>query len=158
MPSRHQGNRKEQEALSAYIKLMRASGAVNDRYALVLRSARLTPSQFGVLEALHFVGPLRQVDLAAKILKSSGNITMVVDHLEQRGLVDRERNVDDRRCVTVTLTSTGRELITQTYPQVSTQIVAAFSALSLNEQSQLAALCKKLGLANAGPTSGANDA
>ena len=51
----------------------------------------LTISQFGVLEALYHKGPLCQRDIAAKILKSTGNITMVIDNLEKRELVRRER-------------------------------------------------------------------
>lgn len=152
MPSHHAGEPHEQEALSAYIKLMRAAGVIGDRSAPLLRAAGLTPSQFGVLEALHFLGPLRQVDLAAKILKSSGNITMVVDHLEQRGLVERDRNLTDRRCVSVTLTPSGQHLISRVYPQVAAQIVEAFAVLTVRERTQLAALCKKLGLGGkAGP-------
>ena len=49
----------------------------------------LTAPQFGVLEALYHLGPLCQKDLAAKILKSSGNMTMVIDNLEKRDLVRR---------------------------------------------------------------------
>jgi MarR family 2-MHQ and catechol resistance regulon transcriptional repressor len=155
LPSHHDGPPPEQHALGAYIKLMRAAGAVNDRYAALLRAAGLTPSQFGVLEALHFLGPLRQVDLAAKILKSSGNITMVVDHLEQQGLVERERNLEDRRCVSVSLTAAGAKLIAGLYPQVAAQIVQSFTVLTAKEQAQLGDLCKKLGTSlRAGPERG----
>ena len=42
----------------------------------------MTVSQFGVLEALHHLGPLRQGEISAKLLRSGGNITLVVDNLE----------------------------------------------------------------------------
>jgi MarR family 2-MHQ and catechol resistance regulon transcriptional repressor len=128
---------------------MRAAEAVNGRTAPLIRDAGLTASQFGVLEALHFLGPLRQHELAAKILKSSGNITMVVDNLEHGGLVGRERDTDDRRCVTVSLTPKGAALIAATYPRVAERIVEAFGALSPADQAQLGALCKQLGLGGA---------
>lgn len=145
MPSHHRGSREEQQALDAYIKLMRASEAVNGQLAPVIREARLTISQFGTLEALHFLGPLRQHEIGAKILKSSGNITMVIDHLEQAGWVERTRNTDDRRCVTVSLTPAGSRLIGQVYPKVAAVIVAAFGVLEAAEQQALGALCRKLG-------------
>lgn len=154
MPSHHRGSRKEQQALDAYIKLMRASEAVNARLAPLIREAGLTVSQFGTLEALHFLGPLRQHEIGAKILKSSGNITMVIDHLEAAGLVERTRNTDDRRCVTVSLTPEGGRLIGTVYPRVAASIVGSFSHLSADEQETLGTLCRKLGrgaAANAPP-------
>jgi CDP-glucose 4,6-dehydratase len=44
---------------------------------------------------------MSQSEIGAKLLKSSGNVTLVVDNLEKRGLVRRERDSDDRRVVTV---------------------------------------------------------
>ena len=83
-------------ALNTYTKLMRAAESVTNRVSSSMSAADLTVSQFGVLEALHHKGPLCQRDIAAKILKSSGNITMVIDNLEKRGLVRRERDNQDR--------------------------------------------------------------
>jgi MarR family 2-MHQ and catechol resistance regulon transcriptional repressor len=49
----------------------------------VLAEPKLTISQFGVLEALYHKGPLCQRDIASKILKSTGNITLVIVNLEK---------------------------------------------------------------------------
>ena len=49
-----------------------------------------------VVHLLH-LGPMHQRELGRKLLKSSGNITLVVDNLEKRGLVRREREREDRR-------------------------------------------------------------
>ena len=70
-------------ALNTYTKLMRAAESVTGRISRVMTAAGLTISQFGVLEALQHKGPLCQKDIAAKILKSSGNITLVIDNLEK---------------------------------------------------------------------------
>lgn len=147
MPSHHRGSVAECEALDAYIKLTRASEALHQRLSPVIREAGLTVSQFGTLEALHFLGPLRQHEIGAKILKSSGNITMVIDHLEGAGLVERTRNTDDRRCVTVSLTPAGQALIEKVYPQVAELIVGGLGLLDRAEQRRLGELCKRLGLA-----------
>ena len=71
----------EQRALGAYGKLMRAAESVTACLDAGLRRAGLTTSQFAVLETLHHLGPLCQGELAEKILKSSGNLTTVVDNL-----------------------------------------------------------------------------
>lgn len=70
-------------ALSTYTKLVRAAESVTSRTSRLMTEAGLTLSQFGVLEALYHKGPLCQRDIAAKILKSTGNITLVIDNLEK---------------------------------------------------------------------------
>lgn len=133
-------------ALNTYTKLMRASESVTARSSRVMAVAGLTISQFGVLEALLHKGPLCQRDIAAKILKSSGNMTMVIDNLEKRGLVRRERDSSDRRYFTVYLTETGSELVVRVFAHVEKVIVEEMGALTTEEQEELGALCKKLGV------------
>jgi MarR family 2-MHQ and catechol resistance regulon transcriptional repressor len=145
MATRHQGSAAEKRALDAYIKLRRAVNAVSLRENEVMRVAGLTESQFGALEALHHLGPLCQHELAGKVLKSAGNMTTVVDNLERRGLVERRRDREDRRVVTIHLTDHGGELVREVFPRVVEVLVDAFSALSAGEQQQLAALCRRLG-------------
>ncbi len=133
-------------ALNTYTKLMRAAESVTNRTSRVMAAAGLTISQFGVLEALYHKGPLCQRDIAAKILKSSGNMTLVIDNLEKNGLVRRERDVEDRRFLTVHLTESGSQLIAKVFADVETAIVAEMASLSEDEQKTLGTLCKKLGL------------
>ena len=146
MGTHYDGRPAEVRALDAYIKLTRAVSSVEARLAPALATAALTPTQLGVLEALLHLGPLGQRVLGDKLLTSGGNITTVVDNLEARGLVRRERRGDDRRQVTVHLTPEGRRLITKVFPNHVRAIVDAFSALAPNEQETLGRLAKKLGL------------
>lgn len=133
-------------ALNTYTKLMRAAETVTGNVNRIMAAAGLTISQFGVLEALHHKGPLCQRDIAAKILKSTGNITLVIDNLEKRGLVRRERINADRRYLTISLTEQGETLIGTVFPDVEAAIVAEMGLLSEHEQTSLGQLCKKLGL------------
>ena len=52
------------------------------------------PSSGLLLWLLH-LGPLSQTELCRKLLRTSGNLTMVVDHLEKRGLVSRRRTIPE---------------------------------------------------------------
>lgn len=133
-------------SLNTYTKLMRAAESVTVRVNRVLSAPKLTISQFGVLEALYHKGPLCQRDIAAKILKSTGNITLVIDNLEKNGLVQRVRDSEDRRYLTVYLTETGTVLIAKVFADVEAAIVAEMALLDDNEQELLGSLCKKLGL------------
>lgn len=135
-----------QQSLACYTKLMRAAESVTARISRHMAAENLTISQFGVLEALLHKGPLCQRDIAAKILRSTGNITMVIDNLEKRSLVRRERHQHDRRYLNIYLTDTGEKLIKDVYTTVEAAIVAEMRVLSDTEQVMLGGLCKKLGL------------
>lgn len=137
---------KTYRCMNTYTKLMRASESVTGRVHRVLVGPKLTISQFGVLEALYHKGSLCQKDIATKILKSTGNITMVIDNLEKSGLVRRERDMEDRRFLTINLTESGTELIARVFADVEAAIISEMSLLTENEQEVLGSLCKKLGL------------
>jgi MarR family 2-MHQ and catechol resistance regulon transcriptional repressor len=78
MPSHHTGDACEVLALTTYIKLVRAAEAVSGRLWPRIAAAGPSESQFGVLEALDHLGPMHQCDLAERILKTSGNVTVVI--------------------------------------------------------------------------------
>jgi MarR family transcriptional regulator, 2-MHQ and catechol-resistance regulon repressor len=137
---------QSKRSLNCYTKLMRAAESVTNRVGRNMSAAGLTISQFGVLEALLHKGPLCQRDIATKILKSTGNITLVIDNLEKQGLVRRERSTEDRRYFTVSLTETGKELIDTAFATVEAAIIAEMAVLTEAEQETLGLLCKKLGL------------
>ena len=146
MGTHYKGRPAEVRALNTYIKLTRATSSVAGRLNRQLADAGVTPTQLGVLEALLHLGPLGQRALGGKLLMSGANITTVVDNLERRHLVRRERNGDDRRNVTVHLTTDGRRLISKVFPDHAAAIAEAFSSLTTSEQDELARLTKKLGL------------
>ncbi len=144
MEMHYQGTKAEIDALNAYIKLMRAAESVTARSHAVLPK-EVTLAQFGVLEALLHRGPLCLGELAGKLLKSGGNLTLIVDNLEKTGLVTRARNPDDRRFITVSLTKKGHSFISELFPKVAASITHEFATLSSAEQFTLGWLCRKLG-------------
>ncbi|WP_293910140.1 MarR family transcriptional regulator [Deinococcus sp.] len=147
MPTKFAGTAQERSALDAYIKLWRAAHLVEAEANRHLADYDLTVSQFGALEALYHLGPMSQRRLAGKILRSSGNLTMVVDNLVKAGLVRRDQDTVDRRIMNVSLTEVGHGLVARVLPPHVQGVVDVFSVLSRSELSQLARLSRKLGLA-----------
>ncbi|MBI5201762.1 MAG: MarR family transcriptional regulator [Elusimicrobia bacterium] len=147
MPSHYDGSPSEVRALSAFIALMRSADALSSHVHRRLAGRGLTPSQFGVLEALLHRGELCQGELAAKLLRACGSITAVVGGLEKRGLVSRVRGKEDGRFVRVALTPAGRRLIAELFPAHARELTERLGALSAAEQDELRRLCRKLGLA-----------
>lgn len=78
----------------------------------------MTNSQFGVLESMYDLGPLCQREIGNKILKSGGNMTLVIDNLEKGGLVQRVQDAKDRRYLNIHLTTRGRDLISRIFPSM----------------------------------------
>ena len=148
MAKRINGNKKEARALNTYVNLMRAAESLTARVHRNLSLAGLTVSQFGVIEALFHLGPLSQNEIGQKILRSSGNITMVIDNLEKRQLVKRKRNQVDRRSFIIHLTDAGQKLISDIFPSHAKLIADEMNILTAKEQQILGNLCKKLGLRN----------
>ncbi|MBN2732962.1 MAG: MarR family transcriptional regulator [Balneolaceae bacterium] len=146
MGTHYKGKKEDQLTLNAFIKLMRATESINSRLNKHLAEADLTVSQFGVLEAVHHLGPLNQKTLGEKLLKSGGNITLVIDNLERFNLVERQQDPNDRRAMLIHLTEKGSEFITSFFPQHLNHIRQEFAPLTRQEKKDLAKICKKLGL------------
>src|SRR5438445_1920731 len=134
------GNRKTVQALDAFVKLTRAANSVSAATGVQLAGSGLTDSQFAVLEVLYHAGPLCLTVIAHKILKTGGNLTLVVKNLEKRGLVQRQQSPDDRRYFSLHLTAKGKRLISEDFPKQAARITHVLAALSPDEQAELARL------------------
>lgn len=141
------GTAAEERALSAYVKLARAANAAFAYARVGLEDAGLSLSQFAVLEALYHVGPLNLGDLARRILTSGGNLTLVIDNLEKRGLVKRKQG-RDKRFVVATITPAGRRLIARIFPDHARRITEVMGRLTPTDQEKLGVLCRQLGTGN----------
>jgi len=146
MGTYYNGSKKEKQALNTFIIFFRAAESLNSKINLMLSEFELTESQFGVLDAVFHLGPLKQKEIGKKILKSGGNITMVIDNLEKQDLVKRKRGEKDRRHFIVHLTKKGKSKITEVLPQIVKTITKHFEALDSAEQKELGRLCKIIGL------------
>lgn len=135
----------EERALRLWIALARAYATFSRQVAVRVAEYGLTTPQFGVLEALHHLGPLPLGDLASKLLVTGGNVTYVMDRLEEQGLVVRERADDDRRVVRARLTRRGRKLIAEVFPGHAAFVDEAVAHLTPDEQDRLRTLLKRLG-------------
>src|SRR4051794_39474520 len=70
----------------------------------------VAPSHARALGVLDRLGPLRLSDLAERLRIAPRSTTEVVDGLEERGLVQRRPDPDDRRATYVSLTAAGQQV------------------------------------------------
>jgi MarR family 2-MHQ and catechol resistance regulon transcriptional repressor len=151
MGTHYKGGAAEVRALDALIKLVRCTSSLQARLEVGMREEGFTPTQFGVLEALLHLGPLEPCELGPKLLTSRPNVVLLVDQLEERGLVRRKPVEGDRRRVRIELTPAGSRAIHRAFQKHVRRAVEELSALSAAEQELLGQLCKRLGRPSAEP-------
>lgn len=135
----------QEESLRLWIALARCYSSFAKAVSCKIQEYGLTTPQFGVLEALYHLGPLSLGELAEKLLVTGGNVTYVMDRLEQQGLVYRERSEDDRRVIQAKLTTAGRDMISSVFPGHVEYVEHLTRHLDPTERRELRDLLKKLG-------------
>jgi len=138
------GEKKRRRALDAYGRLQRAAALSAVRVEQATQTFGLTASQFGVLDTLHARGSVHQQELAVALGRSKAQMTAIIDALEARALVRRERHATDRRFMTIHLTPSGEQLHAEASPARATAIVELMSELTGEQRARLARLCRRL--------------
>lgn len=94
-------------------ELLRAADRVRRYLATVMQPFGVTGQQYNVLRILRGARPepLPTLEIAERMMERTPGITRLLDRLEKKGLVSRERCAEDRRCVLCSITDTGLELL-----------------------------------------------
>ncbi|BDQ03978.1 MarR family winged helix-turn-helix transcriptional regulator [Ignavibacterium sp.] len=146
MGSKFNGSFEQKNSLDSFIKLFRASEIVKSKIAAVTNSYGYSDGQFYVLDVLYHLGNLPQKILAEKIMRTEGNMTMIINNLRKRKVIKRNRSKDDGRVHIISLTEKGKSEFEKIFPAVVVEIEKIFEALNPDEKNLLQNLCKKLGL------------
>lgn len=117
----------------------------------------LTPVQFAALDALRHAPGIDQARLAEAIAKDRATIGAVVDRLEQKGLVARAENKQDRRARVLKLTAKGERALQALFPVVEGVQKEILGGLTAAEGKLLVQLLDKV-VATAANVSGESDA
>src|SRR5258708_9066761 len=128
-----------------WLVMMKAMQAIT-RYALAkLEEPSLGLSDFAVLEALLHKGPLPVNVIGPKVNLTPGSISVAVDRLVAKGLVNRAECSQDRRVRIVALTPRGKSVITPIFRAQVETMEKVFAGLSLHELRQLEQQLKRVG-------------
>jgi DNA-binding MarR family transcriptional regulator len=129
---------------SLWVRFLRFNLLSNKRLQDDLERLALTPPQFYVLATIGYAGGLAFGEIGEKMMVTVSNLTGIVDRLEEKGLVARERDAQDRRVVRVALTEKGTKVYRSTIPLFEKSIAEFFSPLNKSQQKELASLLRKL--------------
>jgi len=126
-----QGLRRIVRALQSYSQRVRA------RYGL-------TGPQLWAVKTLQQAGPLSIGALAEALAVQQSSTSLLLDHLEERGLIRRRRRNSDQRVVDVHLTPRGAAMAADAPEAAQGRLLHALDAMSEREVSQLSAAVRRL--------------
>lgn len=95
-----------------------------------VRGCGLTHAQFDIVATLGNTPGMTYKELGARTLITKGTLTGVIERLEHKGLVARERNTGDKRSFFVRLTPEGDDLFREVFPKVIAHGKQLFEGLS----------------------------
>jgi MarR family transcriptional regulator, 2-MHQ and catechol-resistance regulon repressor len=137
--------RKAPEAIHTWLIIMKASQAVA-RYSFPpILAEGLGDSDFRILDVLLHKGPIPVNAIGPKVNLNPGSVSVAVDRLYKKGLVDRVESESDRRVRTVSLTEKGRRVFVPIFRQHAALIKRAFQDVSPDEQRQIEEVLKRIG-------------
>ena len=129
---------------SLWLRFLRFSLQSHKKLEADLEKLDLTPPQFYVLATIGYAGGLPFGEIGAKMMVTVSNLTGIVDRLEEKKLVTRQRDAKDRRVVHVVLTEKGAKLYKTTIPVFEKSVSEIFTTLAKPEQKELSGLLRKL--------------
>jgi DNA-binding MarR family transcriptional regulator len=116
-----------------------------------VRQCGLTHAQFDIIATLGNTAGMTYKQLGERTLITKGTLTGVIERLEQKGLVARQRSGADKRSFFVSLTDSGAALFDEVFPTVVAHGRQLFSSCSDAEFEAIdQALCKLKQLIDAG--------
>ena len=134
---------KKNSSIHLQIILQRATKTINSKVGKDFRDKGLTASQFSVLDVLYTKGEMRICELIKKVLSTSGNMTVVIKNMEQRGWLYRNISETDKRAFIVGLTEKGKKLFESVLPEHRSEIERTYSILTSEEKKLLINILRK---------------
>lgn len=132
----------ETDAQQAYdLRILRALRRITRAVALHSRQlsacSRITGPQLVCLRTVIEKGPMTATAISREVHVSASTVVGILDRLEDKGLIERERGRADRRIVFITATDAGRKLAHETPSPLQQKLAEALQALPELEQATI---------------------
>ncbi len=127
-----------------FISLRRVIRAIDLYSKKLSKETGLTSPQLIVLQEIAAGKGIMVKQIAENINLSSATVTSILDRLESRGLVTRERSTADKRKVDLFLTDRGNEVLSSAPKPLQDHFINRFEGLDEWEQTQMVATMQRL--------------
>ncbi len=132
---------KHQELLIALRKVIRAIGLHSKH---LNKTSGLTSPQLIIMQEIDKSSGVNSSQIAKNVTLSAATVTNILDRLENKGLVSRVRNTQDKRKVSLYLTDSGKAILLNAPQPLQEHFIENFSNLAQWEQSQLLSSMERL--------------
>lgn len=109
------------------------------------RESGLTGPQLLIMQLIANAGEVTAGVIAREVSLSQATVTSIIDRLERKGLLVRERNTEDKRKVMVSLTTAGNTALEKAPALMQESFIQRFDKLEEWEQSLLLSSLQRLG-------------
>lgn len=134
----------DERCTDVLIALRRIIRAIDMRSRRLMQEAGFTGPQLLVMQALARANEMTTGDLARQVNLSQGTVTSILDRLEKRALIQRERSHTDRRRIFVSLSEQGRERLSIAPTLLQQRFIQRFADLKDWEQTQILSSLQRL--------------
>ncbi len=126
-------------AQEAWVAILRRADLLRRRMTAIVAPAGLTAQQYNVLRILRGAqpSPLPTLEIRERMIESTPGITRLLDRLEEKALVRRERGREDRRVVECRITQAGLALLADLDAAMAEADRRSLGSLSKEESLQL---------------------
>ncbi|MDY6844560.1 MAG: MarR family transcriptional regulator [Thermodesulfobacteriota bacterium] len=129
---------------SLWIRFLRIHNHFSRDLTKALDTFGITLTQFYMLATIDYTGDIPFSELSRRLWVTMGNLTGVIDRLEGKGLVVRERDNNDRRIIHVKMTRKGKEITEKAGTAFEHTMKNFLKNLNKQEQQELSILLKKI--------------
>lgn len=126
------------------VSLRRVIRAIDLHSKKLNKETGLTGPQLIVMQQVSAFDSITVKNIADNINLSSATVTSILDRLEKRGLLTRERSTQDRRKVSLHLTSAGEDILSEAPQPLQEFFISRFESLDEWEQNQLVATMQRI--------------
>ena len=129
-----------------FVALLKAADALGQEAEQVVKTAGLTGTQYNVLRILRGSEPVGFAcnEIGGRMISHDPDITRLLDRMEKRGLITRERQTQDRRVVKTRITAQGLSLLKTLDQPVRELHQRQFQHMTARQTKTLATLLEKL--------------
>lgn len=135
---------RTKESLNSFVGLNRTVDHLMKIVKKDVQRHGLNVTEFAVMELLYNKGDQPIQRIGNRVLIASSSITYVVDKLEEKGCVRRQRDEHDKRVTNASLTEKGYAMMDEIFPDHASTLESTFSVLTNDELTVLQQALKKL--------------